>query len=208
MDSHIIFLQIDPENAILWSHLGEATRNPEYFLKSWEMSEHRLAAPMRGLGELYLEKEKFAEACEAFDNALKLNPVFGANWFSMGWAAIKTQQWDRASMCYTRNVQMDNEDGHSWSNLATCYLQMGDAKLVQAYHCLIQAKKWSAKSWRIWDNLFTVAVELGERLTAAQVLFFPPPFFFTFFPSTPQAEGSPPADKRCVPPSFTFGTSY
>eukprot|EP00754_Rhynchopus_humris_P000409 Rhum_TRINITY_DN10261_c0_g1::Rhum_TRINITY_DN10261_c0_g1_i1::g.37590::m.37590 len=163
-------IEKEPEDPMLWSHLGDATRKAEHYEKAWEMSRHRLAAPMRGLGELYLEKERFADAVECFDNALKLNPIYGANWFSMGWAAIKTGQWERASLCYTRNVQIDYQDGQSWSNLATCYLQMGDGKLVQAYHCLVQAKKWSPKSWRVSDNLFTVAVELGERSQAIQVL--------------------------------------
>eukprot|EP01059_Diplonema_ambulator_P017526 TRINITY_DN29540_c0_g1_i1.p1 TRINITY_DN29540_c0_g1~~TRINITY_DN29540_c0_g1_i1.p1 ORF type:complete len:877 (+),score=389.52 TRINITY_DN29540_c0_g1_i1:42-2633(+) len=161
-------LEETPENPLLWSSLGDATRNEEYYLKAWEMSNHKLAAPMRGLGELYLEVEKFKEAVECFDKALQLNPVFGADWFSMGWAALKTQQWERAAYCYTRNVQMDMEDGHSWSNLANCNLQLN--KLLPAFHCLVQAKKWSPANWRIWDNLYTVSVEIGEKTTAINTL--------------------------------------
>eukprot|EP01064_Diplonema_japonicum_P035037 TRINITY_DN744_c1_g1_i1.p1 TRINITY_DN744_c1_g1~~TRINITY_DN744_c1_g1_i1.p1 ORF type:complete len:857 (+),score=248.17 TRINITY_DN744_c1_g1_i1:45-2615(+) len=161
-------LEKTPNDAMLWSSLGDATRNAEYYEKAWEMSNHKLAAPMRGLGELYLEVEKFAEAVECFDKALTLNPIFGADWFSMGWAAIKTKQWERASFCYTRNVQLDMQDGHSWSNLATCNLQMN--KLIPAFHCLVQAKKWSPANWRIWDNLYTVSVEIGEKQKAINTM--------------------------------------
>eukprot|EP01063_Lacrimia_lanifica_P023547 TRINITY_DN3111_c0_g1_i1.p1 TRINITY_DN3111_c0_g1~~TRINITY_DN3111_c0_g1_i1.p1 ORF type:complete len:891 (+),score=415.55 TRINITY_DN3111_c0_g1_i1:76-2748(+) len=163
-------LSDDPDDASLWSFLGDATREEAHYKKAWELSGEKLAQSMRGLGELYLEKERFAEAVECFDKALQLNPVYGANWFSMGWAAVKTGQWERASQCYTRNVQLDNTDGMSWSNLATCYLQMG-GKSVQAFHCLVQARKYSPqKDWRIMDNLFTVAVEVGERVTAINTL--------------------------------------
>ncbi|KAJ9451736.1 Tetratricopeptide repeat protein 27-like protein [Diplonema papillatum] len=161
-------LEKSPEDAILWASLGDATRNPEYYYKSWELSKHLLTQPMRGLGELFLETEKYEEAVECFDKALTLNPVYGANWFSMGWAALKTKQWERASECYTRNVQLDLEDGLSWSNLATCYLQLN--RLISAYHALLQAKKWGAGEWRILDNLFTVSVEIGEHRTAIQTL--------------------------------------
>eukprot|EP01060_Flectonema_neradi_P022435 TRINITY_DN30677_c0_g1_i1.p1 TRINITY_DN30677_c0_g1~~TRINITY_DN30677_c0_g1_i1.p1 ORF type:complete len:845 (+),score=182.25 TRINITY_DN30677_c0_g1_i1:39-2573(+) len=161
-------LKDDPENPILLSSLGDATRNEDYYKQAWSLSNGRLAAPARGLGELYLEKERYEEACEYFEKALQLNPVYGADWFSMGWAAIKTKQWAKAANCYTRNVQINMEDGHSWSNLAMCNLHLG--KQVPAFHCLKLAKKWSPASWKIWDNLVTVAIDIGEKRVAINTL--------------------------------------
>ena len=161
-------LKDDPENPMLLSSLGDATRSEQYYLKAWELSNGRLAAPARGLGELYLEKERYEEACDYFEKACELNPVFGADWFSMGWAAIKTKQWAKAASCYTRNVQIDMEDGQSWSNLAMCNLHL--EKQVPAFHCLKLAKKWSPASWKIWDNLVTVAIDVGEKRVAINTL--------------------------------------
>eukprot|EP01065_Artemidia_motanka_P014518 TRINITY_DN1843_c0_g2_i2.p1 TRINITY_DN1843_c0_g2~~TRINITY_DN1843_c0_g2_i2.p1 ORF type:complete len:879 (+),score=354.05 TRINITY_DN1843_c0_g2_i2:194-2830(+) len=174
-----------PEDPWLWSSLGDATRPQRQedptapapgdtevsiasYMKAWELSEGKLTAAMRGLGELYLDLERFEEAVRCFDRTTQLNPMYGVRWFKHGWALLKTENWERAAHCYTRSVQIDIEDGFSWSNLALCNLKL--ERKVPAFHCLRQAKKWSLANWRVWDNLLTVAVEVGEFREAMRVL--------------------------------------
>lgn len=40
----------------------------------------KLAAPMRGLARLCVERQEWEESIEYFDHALGLNPLYGGNW--------------------------------------------------------------------------------------------------------------------------------
>eukprot|EP00756_Hemistasia_phaeocysticola_P050764 Hpha_TRINITY_DN25950_c0_g1::TRINITY_DN25950_c0_g1_i1::g.185457::m.185457 len=174
-----------PDDPWLWSSLGDATRpqlqldptapapgdlsvSEKAYKKAWELSGGKLTAAMRGLGELYIDQNRFGDAVECFDRCVQLNPMYGAKWFKHGWALFKTQNWERAAQCFTRTVQIDMEDAPAWSNLALCNLKM-DRKMT-AFHCLRQAHKYSKENWRVKDNLLSVAVDVKEYPEAVIVL--------------------------------------
>eukprot|EP01010_Urceolus_cornutus_P004501 NODE_70_length_2646_cov_243.969580_g54_i0.p1 GENE.NODE_70_length_2646_cov_243.969580_g54_i0~~NODE_70_length_2646_cov_243.969580_g54_i0.p1 ORF type:complete len:831 (-),score=201.85 NODE_70_length_2646_cov_243.969580_g54_i0:152-2581(-) len=152
------------DDPLLWCALGEATTTKEHFLTAWEKSGQKCAEAMRGLAKLCTDKEQWEESISYFDRALALNPMFGANWFTLGHACMKTGNWARSAEAFTRVVQLDAEDGMAWSNLASSFLQLNSKK--QALRCMTEAMKLMEYSWKVKENHFRIAADLGEWQTA------------------------------------------
>ena len=150
----------DPHNPLLWVALGEATREDEHLWKAWELCGHKMAAPMRALAKLALEREQFDKVLEYFDKAVAINPVFGGDWFSLGYASLKLQRLDRCCEAFTRVCQLDPNDAYAWNNLGSVLLRQG--KLRPAFSATSQALHNNRRNWRMWQNYFAIGVELKE----------------------------------------------
>eukprot|EP00667_Euglena_gracilis_P003309 EG_transcript_3318 len=157
-------LEKEPDNPLHWCALAEATSSKEHYLTAWEKSNHKLAAPMRGLAQLCVEKEDWEEAVGYFDQALSLNPLYGGNWFTLGVACQRTERYQRALYAFTRVVMLDPEEGQAWNNLGTVYLKLKQKK--QALTAMTMACKLMEFSWRVRENHFRIATDLGEWQTA------------------------------------------
>ncbi|RNF20923.1 tetratricopeptide repeat domain 27 [Trypanosoma conorhini] len=153
-------LETDPCNPLLWVALGEATREVSHLWKAWELSNHRSAAPMRALARLALEREEYSKVVEYFDEAVRLNPVFGGDWFSLGYAAMRLEQWDRSGEAFTRVCQIQPNDAYAWNNLASVLLR--DGRLRPAFNAMSQALRNNRRDWRMWQNYFSIGCELKE----------------------------------------------
>lgn len=153
-------LETDPLNPMLWVALGEATRDEAHLWKAWEVSGHRMAAPMRSLARLALDREQYDKVIEYFDEAVKINPVFGGDWFSLGFASLKQQKWGRGGEAFTRVCQIDPNDAFAWNNLASIMLRQG--KLRPAFNAMSQALRNNRRDWRMWQNYFEIGCSLKE----------------------------------------------
>ncbi|KEG14794.1 tetratricopeptide repeat domain 27 [Trypanosoma grayi] len=153
-------LETDPCNPLLWVALGEATREVAHLWKAWELSQHRSAAPMRALAKLSLEREEYSKVVEYFDEAVRLNPVFGGDWFTLGYAAMRLEQWDRSGEAFTRVCQIQPNDAYAWNNLASVLLRSG--QLRAAFNAMSQALRNNRRDWRMWQNYFSIGCELKE----------------------------------------------
>ncbi|SCU64711.1 TPR repeat, putative [Trypanosoma equiperdum] len=153
-------LESDPCNPLLWVALGEATREAEHLTKAWELSDHRSAAPMRALARLALEREEYERVVECFDEAVRLNPVFGGDWFALGYAAMQLKRWERSGEAFTRVCQIQPNDAYAWNNLASVLLRTG--KLRPAFNAMNQALRNNRRDWRMWQNYFAIGCELKE----------------------------------------------
>nr|CCC90532.1 unnamed protein product [Trypanosoma congolense IL3000] len=161
-------LETDPCNPLLWVALGEATREVEYLTKAWDLSGHQSAAPMRALARLALEREEYERVVECFDEAVRLNPVFGGDWFALGYAAMRLQRWERSGEAFTRVCQIQPNDAFAWNNLASVLLQTG--KLRPAFNAMSQALRNNRRNWRMWQNYFAIGCELREVTEATNAL--------------------------------------
>lgn len=150
----------DPNNPMLWVALGEATREDSHLWKAWELSGHRMAAPMRSLARLALEREHYDKVVQYFDEAVRINPVFGGDWFTLGFASLKLQKWGRSGEAFTRVCQIDPSDAFAWNNLASVMLR--ENRLRPAFNAMSQALRNNRRDWRMWQNYLRIGCQLKE----------------------------------------------
>ncbi|KAK7196224.1 Tetratricopeptide repeat [Novymonas esmeraldas] len=153
-------IEKDPLNPMLWVALGEATRDDAHLWKAWELCGHKMAAPMRALARLALDREHYDKVVEYFDAAVRINPVFGGDWFALGYAALRLQRLSRSGEAFTRVCQIDPSDAFGWNNLASVMLR--ERKLRPAFNAMSQAIRNNRRDWRMWQNYFRIGCELKE----------------------------------------------
>eukprot|EP00796_Vickermania_ingenoplastis_P011109 gene11109-7735_t len=153
-------LETDPKNPMLWVALGEATRRDEHLWTAWELAGHKMAAPMRALARLALDRERYEDVIKFFDAAVKINPIFGGDWFSLGFACLKMKNWDRSGEAFTRVCQMDPNDAYAWNNLGS--IMMRRNKKRPAFNAISQGLRQNRRDWRMWQNYFSIGCELKE----------------------------------------------
>ena len=110
---------------------------------------------------------------------------------------MQTEDWPVAEEAFSRCTTLDDEDGDSWSNLASVHLRRTDAvtedsqalnstsddysnsseldkipfgRKRAAYECLRQAVRHSYENWRVWQNYMIVAVAVGEMSEACRAM--------------------------------------
>ncbi|KAF8592276.1 tetratricopeptide repeat domain 27 [Ramaria rubella] len=115
--------------AKLWCLLGDL--EPEHarthYERAWEVSNETSGRAMRSLGGYYYARNEFVEAIPCLRRAAAINPMLSRTWFIMGCALVRLERWEEAREAFARCVVIDDEDGESWSNLASVYLRMGTA---------------------------------------------------------------------------------
>ncbi|PIL37616.1 hypothetical protein GSI_01310 [Ganoderma sinense ZZ0214-1] len=115
--------------AKLWCLLGdlEPEHAVEHYTHAWELSGHASGRAMRSLGGLHFARGRYAEAIACLRRAAAINPLQARTWFVLGCACLREEDWDGARAAFVRCVTIDDEDGESWSNLASVYMRMGEA---------------------------------------------------------------------------------
>lgn len=158
-------LETHPKDARAWSILGDISEKTEYWEKAWEVGKYPGAR--RSIAKYYYNPPKTAGiardlnlAIKYMNDALKMNPLHYHTWFLYGCAGLETEQFDLAAEAFTRCVSIEEDDGKSWSNLATAQLRMG--KRAEAFSALKRAVALTAekKNWKMWTNYVTVALDL------------------------------------------------
>ncbi|KAG4304805.1 hypothetical protein PORY_001858 [Pneumocystis oryctolagi] len=155
-------LLIEPENPKLWTLLGDIEKNPDHWIKAWNISGNRYARAQRSLGNFYYSKKEFEKSSEAFKLSLEINPLNYASWFTYGCCNLELNNWEIASEAFTRCVSIDPSDGESWNNLALSFLKYDPPRKYDARNALKQALSSCYESWRIWENYLTISLDIGE----------------------------------------------
>ncbi|KAF8324577.1 uncharacterized protein EI90DRAFT_3292084 [Cantharellus anzutake] len=113
--------------AKLWCLLGDL--EPEYcyshYTHAWEVSQDKSGRAARSLGGYHFARNEFSSAIEWLKKAVAINPLLSRTWFILGCACLREEQWADARDAFARCVTIDEDDGESWSNLASVYLRMG-----------------------------------------------------------------------------------
>mmetsp|Transcript_71359 Transcript_71359/g.83012 ORF Transcript_71359/g.83012 Transcript_71359/m.83012 type:complete len:947 (+) Transcript_71359:71-2911(+) len=161
-------LEKDPANPMLWVALGEATREDAHLWKAWELCGHKMAAPMRSLAKLAMEREHYEKVVQYFNESVRINPIFGGDWFTLGFASMRLKDYVRSGEAFTRACQIDPNDAFAWNNLASIMLQQG--RMRPAFNAMSQALRNNRRSWRMWQNYFSIGVELLEVTEATHAL--------------------------------------
>lgn len=79
---------------------------------------------------MLLCRDKYEESIPHFEDALAINPLYAATWFSFGCALIQVKNFSQASIAFSRMLHLEPEDGEAWCNLAAVY-----TKLKKPYGC-------------------------------------------------------------------------
>jgi tetratricopeptide (TPR) repeat protein len=119
--------------AKLWCLLGdlEPENAVEHYERAWAVSGQTAGRAMRSLGGYHFAKAAYPEAIACLKKAVAINPLLSRSWFILGCASMRVEDWAEAKAAFSRCVAIDEEDGESWSNLASMYMRMGaDNKVV------------------------------------------------------------------------------
>ncbi|KAJ6516511.1 TPR-like protein [Mycena sanguinolenta] len=175
--------------AKLWCLLGdlEPENAADHYQRAWTISGQTAGRAMRSLGGYHFARAEYAEAIACLKKAVGINPLLSRSWFILGCACMRVEDWTEAKAAFSRCVSIDEEDGESWSNLASMYMRMGtdnkptedDAKhaaavpfenKLLAFRALKQGLRSAYENWRMWYNYMIVAVEVGELSEACRAL--------------------------------------
>jgi tetratricopeptide (TPR) repeat protein len=120
-------IQDSSREAKLWCLLGdlEPDNAVEYYERAWTVSNQSSGRSMRALGGYYFARGKYAEAITCLKRAVAINPLLPRSWFILGCASMRMEDWEGARNAFSRCVALDEDDGESWSNLASMYLRLG-----------------------------------------------------------------------------------
>jgi tetratricopeptide (TPR) repeat protein len=150
----------------LYCILGDIDKDPSWFEKAWEVSNHRYYRAQKSLGRHWYGAGDYYKAAAAFEKATKIRHLEHSTWYALGCTFLEMQAFDRAVEAFTRSVQLDDADGESWSNLAASLLNLPpkseDPQKYRrdALNAFKQAAKLKRDNYRIWDNLLTVAASV------------------------------------------------
>ncbi|KAI0243863.1 hypothetical protein L0F63_006528 [Massospora cicadina] len=161
-------LALDPDSPKLLSLKGDVLSDPEWWLKAWEVSDHRYGRAMRALGAHYFSHNQFAESVECFLKALAINPLFENSWFVCGCAAMHSENWDVAQSSFRKVVSLDPDNGEAWNNLASTYARQG--RKPEAFLALQQALRQNYANWKMWTNFLYIALDLGHFSDALRAM--------------------------------------
>ncbi|KAF1992221.1 TPR-like protein [Aulographum hederae CBS 113979] len=167
----------------LYCILGDIDQDVSMYDKAWEVSNFRYARAQRSLGRHYFSQKNYLKAADAYMKSLKINQLNGTTWFALGCCQLEMELWTKAVASFSRTVQFDDSDAEAWSNLAIALLRIdpadfstpsekpkladeeGDNTTIQDPHkyktdalkALKRAARLKHDSYRIWDNVLTVA---------------------------------------------------
>ncbi|KAI0150727.1 hypothetical protein GGR57DRAFT_492976 [Xylariaceae sp. FL1272] len=127
-----------PPNAPrLFCILGDLEDNAEHYRRAWEVSNRRFARAQRSLGELYLKKNQWAEAREAYQLAVGVNRLNPELWSRLGDIELRLGNFADAAEAFQRaigsaNDKVGGDDARTWSNMGSALLSWYREVLAEA----------------------------------------------------------------------------
>ena len=148
------------ETPYMLTSLADLTRKEEYYERAWELSKGRYPRAKRTLGKICFDRGEYAACVTHMDQALAVHPLVATAWYLRGLACMRLERWEEAVQSFVRCVQQDMEIGEAWANMGAIYMRL--RSWVKAYQALSEALRHKQDSWRIMENLMTVAIALGR----------------------------------------------
>ena len=148
--------------------LAELTGDIIQYEAAWQLSNQSYPRAQRSLARHYRDKQQWAASISHSQLALRLNPVFPMEWFSVGHCHLQLNQYVEAAVAFAKVVSYDPDYADGWNNLAACHLHAGaDASAVLA---LAEAVRLKWDSWKVWDNMLLAAVRVKDWSRAMQAV--------------------------------------
>lgn len=119
--------------AKLWCLLGdlEPEHAEEHYARAWEVSGASSARAARSLGAYHFALHAYEHASVWLRRAVRINALFTRTWFMLGCAYMRMEKWVEAASAFRKCTSLEEEDGESWNNLASCYMRMHKEQVKQ-----------------------------------------------------------------------------
>ena len=138
----------------------EITNNPKYLIECWEESNHTYIHAQRILGQYYFNKRDWKKAIEHFEIALKINPIYQRIWFALGICYMQVNDMNNAKNAFLKGVNLDNDDGQCWANLAYIHNDQGNKREAQI--ALKEAVRIIRNNEELWKNLIIISIDIRD----------------------------------------------
>jgi len=119
-----------------YSATNQADKAYECFKKSLQLNPEPFvaASAWRGLGHLLISRERYNEAVQAGENAVRLKPDYSEGWTLLGSAYLISGQVDKAITALEEAIRLDKSDTRPYFMLGLAYDTIGrGSDLVQLY---------------------------------------------------------------------------
>ncbi|WFD32319.1 hypothetical protein MSPP1_003364 [Malassezia sp. CBS 17886] len=112
--------------AQLWCLLGdlEPQDADAHYQQAWSVSRASSARAARSLGALHFAQCHFSDAVLWLRRAVRINALSTRAWFMLGCSYMQLERWLEGAAAFRKCTALDDEDGESWNNLASCYLRL------------------------------------------------------------------------------------
>lgn len=117
--------------AKLWCLLGDLApdKAEAHYTRAWDVSDASSARAARSLGGMYFALQEYTKAVHWLRRAVRINTLFTRSWFMLGCSYMLLEQWVEAAAAFRKCTALEEEDGESWNNLASCYLRMHQSQV-------------------------------------------------------------------------------
>lgn len=112
--------------AKLWCLLGDLqpAEAESHYLQAWDVSGSTSARAARSLGGYHFALSAFDQASMWLRRAVRINALYTRSWFMLGCSYMRQEKWLEGAAAFRKCTSLEEEDGESWNNLASCYLRM------------------------------------------------------------------------------------
>ena len=121
------------------------------------------------LGDAYCELEQYAEAIEAYQQALRIKPEDAMVWTNLGLAYADSGQIANAIKAYQQALRLNPEWAVAWRSLGGAYRESGQlSKAIEAYQRALRSSPEWAGAWRSLGAAYIESDQFSKAIEACQ----------------------------------------
>jgi tetratricopeptide (TPR) repeat protein len=134
--------------------------------KSWVQAQPHSAIAWFALGEADDDLGQYAQAIEAYRQALQINPRYADAWYNLGVAYHHAGQYAQAIDAYRQALRINPRYADAWNNLGAAYIHAG--QYTQAIDAERQALQINPRYANAWTNLGSAYDHAGQYAQAIE----------------------------------------
>jgi tetratricopeptide (TPR) repeat protein len=152
-------LSVEP-TAAMWVNLGDLTSDVDCYGKAWELSGGTCARAKLKLGSHAMKSERYAEAREHLQAALRVKAHYADAWYCCAVCLLKLDDTDGALAEMRKVIAIDPTHTQAWSALGGLFAKKRMKQ--EALYAFREACKLRCDSWQLWQHTALAALDLGR----------------------------------------------
>jgi len=173
--------KLDQHYALAWAGLSDAwfrryedTKDPQWLTPAQQSAARavelspQLPSGHISQGQIYRATGRYEQAVEAFQTALRIDPVSAEAFRGLGAAWEQLNRWQDAEATYLQAVRLSPDDWFAVNDLAAFFFRTG--QLEKAAAQFLRAAGIAPDNYKAWNNLGGVYYDLGRYREAQQAL--------------------------------------